>query len=160
MNETTPAVNADVWRATLQNAATVCATYYARRVPHWIAAGSRMWGSRMDPTTPNEMSLQQELVWCAVREISLRAEFTGRVLTDVAQSGADVAGVSVLADCHALLDELLPRGCRDVMRDVEHTSRFLDGVDSAAVSHALTTVVADIGKQLRDVVRARAAARP
>jgi hypothetical protein len=156
MSDPTLAAQSDAWRAELLRSASTCATYYARRVPHWIAIGARIWGTQGDLSPATGHSLPDELMVSARREIELRGEYTRRVLGELAERSIDPPPSAVLADCASLADELMRGGCRDVGNDIEHASRFLHGMDATCASHAISRAISDITDHLLDVIQARA----
>jgi hypothetical protein len=155
MNETPVANQTDAWSGELQKTATVCATFFARRVPHWIATGSRIWATQIDASAPSGLTLQDDLMQSAKLEVEVRAEFTRRAFGDLAGRNSHVPVSRVLVDCTKLVGELLPRICRDVDKDIQHASHFLYGVDGGCVGQAVSDAMQHIADHLLDVVSQR-----
>jgi hypothetical protein len=155
MNDT-HANQTDAWSGELQKTATECATFFARRVPHWIATGNRIWGIEIQADAPRtERTLQEELMHCAKVEVALRGEFTRRAFGQLAQRCSQIPASRVLVDCTKLAGELLPRICRDVDKDIQHASHFLYGVDGGCVAAAVSTEMQKIADHVLDVVSDR-----
>src|SRR5262245_23914965 len=91
--------NDDAWRAELHRASSMCATFYARRVPNWIAIGNRIWAAQMEYSPKVGLSLPEELMYSARREIELRGDFTRRTFGEYAASAEGVAPTVLLVEC-------------------------------------------------------------
>jgi hypothetical protein len=156
MNQPTTVTQADAWAEELEKTATECATFFARRVPHWIATGNRIWGieTRGEPSEP-ERTLQEELMYCAIVEVELRGEFTRAAFGRLAASGTALPPSKVLVDCTKLSGELFPRICRDVDKDIQHASHFLHGVDGECVSRTVSQQLQRIADHILDTVASR-----
>jgi hypothetical protein len=135
----------------------MCAAYYARRLPHWIAIGSRLWADQMDKSPLIGHSLAEELMVAARHEIALRGNFTRHMLGELAERHSDLPMSVVLVDCTQLGAELMREGCRDVDKDIERSSRFVHGVDAAASSIAIAQAITRISDHLLEVVAQRPA---
>jgi hypothetical protein len=156
MNDSAFASQTDAWSDELQKTATECATFFARRVPHWIATGNRIWGIEIQPDAPkSERTLQEELMYCAKVEVAIRGEFTRRAFGRLAERCPEVSSSRVLVDCTKLAGELLPRICRDVDKDIQHASHFLFGVDGGCVAAAVSAEMQAIADHVLDVVTDR-----
>ncbi len=156
MNEHAFGSQTDAWSGELQKTATECATFFARRVPHWIATGNRIWGIEIQPDAPpSERTLQEELMHCAKIEVALRGEFTRRAFGRLAERCTDIPASRVLVDCTKMAGELLPRICRDVDKDITHASHFLHGVDGGCVAAAVSAEMQKIADHILDVVTDR-----
>jgi hypothetical protein len=94
-------------------------------------------------------------MYSARREIELRAEYTRRILGELAERNAKVPASLVLVDCTRLAGELIRDGSRDVVTDIERCSRFLPGVDSGCVVSAMSAALSRITDHLLLVVRQR-----
>src|SRR4051812_28583437 len=113
------AMNEAPWRAGLLRATTTCATFYARRVPNWIAIGNRIWGTQAETGPKTGLSVPDDLMQSARREIELRGEYTRRVIGEFAECSYEAPASLVLTECTAAAVELIRRGCRDVAKDIE-----------------------------------------
>lgn len=156
MNESVLVNQTDAWSDELQKTATECATFFARRVPHWIATGNRIWGIEIQPDAPRtERTLQEELMYCAKVEVALRGEFTRKAFGRLAERTTNISASRVLVDCTKMAGELLPRICRDVDKDIQHASHFLYGVDGGCVAAAVSAEMQKIADHVLDVVTDR-----
>jgi hypothetical protein len=156
MNQQPTVTRTGVWSEELERTATECATFFARRVPHWIATGNRIWGiETRGESAQSERTLQEELMYCAIVEVELRGEFTRVAFGRLAASGGSVAPSKVLVDCTKLAGELFPRICRDVDKDIQHASHFLYGVDGETVSRTVSHQLQRIADHVLDTVAAR-----
>jgi hypothetical protein len=156
MNDSALANQTDAWSNELWRTETECATFFARRVPHWIATGNRIWGIFVQPDAPrSERTLQEDLMYCAKVEVALRGEFTRLAFGRLAQRAAAVSASRVLVDCTKLAGELLPRICRDVEKDIQHASHFLYGVDGGCVAAAVSAEMQKLADHVLDVVTDR-----
>jgi hypothetical protein len=94
-------------------------------------------------------------MYSARREVELRAEYTRRVIGELAERCPDVPASLVLVDCTRLASELVGNSCRDVVTDIERASRVLHGVDSGCVASAISAAVGRITDHLLTVVGRR-----
>ena len=135
----------------MKRTASVCATYYARRAPHWIGISSRLWaGNFQDSPTPS-LSLAEQLMTAAKREVELRGEFTQRLLGDLASRHLHLPKDHLLVDLTKLTAELVRDGCRDVDNDIVRVSRFLYGMDGGVVAVAVREAISRVTDHLLDV---------
>jgi hypothetical protein len=156
MNESVFENQTDAWSAEVQKTATECATFFARRVPHWIATGNRIWGIEIQADAPpSPRTLQEELMHCAKIEVALRGEFTRHAIGRLAERCTGVPASRVLVDCTKMAGEYLPRICRDVEKDIQHASHFLHGVDGGCVAAAVSAEMEKIADHVLDVVSDR-----
>ena len=156
MNELTLAPHADAWQGALMRTASVCANYYAERVPHFIAIGNRIWADQMEFSPLIGHGLNDDWMRAARREIELRGEFTRRMLGALAERSGDVSPSRILVDCTTLAAELIRDGCRDVEKDIERTSRIVHALDKGVVAVALSAAISRVTDHLLDVVEQRA----
>jgi hypothetical protein len=146
----------DPWRQDLERTAKTCATFYARRVPHWIATGAQIWGAQVESAPLLGQSLPDELMRTARREIELRGEFTLRIIGDFAEQSTNIPAAQVLVDCTTMAAELIRRGCRDVAKDIEIANQFLHGIDGGCAERAMSQALTGVTDRVLEVVRLRA----
>ena len=159
MNDPSLAAQADAWHGALLRTTAACTTYYARRVPHWIAISSRICGAlECSPLVGH--NLAGELLYAARREIDLRAEYTRLALGELAEQNTDVPAPLVLVGCTRLAAELVHASVRDVVADIESASRFLHGVDAGCVTGATSQALRRITDHLLATVAERSDSRP
>jgi hypothetical protein len=155
MNDISLAAQAAAWQGALMRTASLCATYYARRAPHWIGISSRLWAQRPEESPLPGRSLPEELMTVAGHEVELRGEFTKRMLGELAERHVHLPTAQVLVDCTKLASELLRDGCRDVDNDIVRASRFLHGMDGGVVAVAVKAAISRVTDHLLEVTGQR-----
>lgn len=151
MTDPSLAAQTAAWQGAMKRTASVCATYYARRAPHWIAISSRLWATKYDESPIPGQSLPEQLMSAAQREVELRGEFTLRLLGDLASRHLHLPKDQLLVDLTKLTAELIRDGCRDVENDIVRTGRFLYGMDGGVVAVSVRAAISLVTDHLLDV---------
>jgi hypothetical protein len=152
MNDISLAAQAAAWQGALTRTGSLCATYYARRAPHWIGIGSRLWSEPRSMPEPAGRSLPEDLMRAAQVEIELRGEYTRRMLGELAERHLHLPSNQVLVDCTRLASELIRYGCRDVENDIVRTSQYLYGMDAGVVDRAMKAAIGRVTDKLLEVI--------
>lgn len=151
MTDQSLAAQTAAWQGAMKRTASVCATYYARRAPHWIGISSRLWAGKYEESPIPGQSLPEQLMAAAKREVELRGEFTLRLLGDLASRHLHLPKDELLVDLTKLTAELIRDGCRDVENDIVRTGRFLYGMDGGVVAVSVRDAISLVTDHLLDV---------